>query len=325
MPSVNESTRVATHAAGPPPLVSVVIPTYNYGRYLAQALDSALAQTYPHVEVIVVDDGSTDDSAAVATKYGSPVRWYRQQNQGVSAARNRGIQEAKGELVAFLDADDAWHPDKLARQVALLLKPAVGLVYTGLHYIDAAGDILATDLSGRRGRVLREHALLRGATVLAGGSTALVRRGCFERAGLFDPDLTTSADWDMWRRIACHYEIEVVREPLVYYRQHPSAMHLNVERFEHDVLHAFERMFLDPAAQEVHPLRRRCYSNLYFTLAGSYLKAGKLDRGVQYLGRCLVTWPPSIGYLSSAPFRRVWRRVRARRRSFVQNALGASH
>jgi glycosyltransferase involved in cell wall biosynthesis len=292
-----------------PPLISVIIPNYNYGRYLAQAIDSVLEQTYPHVEVIVVDDGSTDDSLNVLQSYGERIRWTQQRNQGVSAARNRGIAESRGTLVAFLDADDVWLPTKLARQAALFNNPAVGLVYCGLQYISSEGEPLGVDLSGRRGRVLKEMALLRGAAVLAGGSSALVRRECFDRVGLFDTQLSTSADWDMWRRIACHYEIDAVREPLLLYRQHGSAMHRNVDLFERDVLRAFANMFADPAAAEVHPLRRRCYGNLYLTLAGSYLHARRWGKCLHYAARGILAYPPALTYLASFPLRRVQRRV----------------
>src|SRR4051795_3380132 len=107
------------------PLVSVVIPNYNYGRYVRQAVDSVLAQTYPSVEIIVVDDGSSDDSVALLQSYGSSIKLVAQSNGGVHKARNRGIEESKGEFVAFLDADDWWEPTKLARQMELFADPRV--------------------------------------------------------------------------------------------------------------------------------------------------------------------------------------------------------
>jgi len=295
------------------PLISVVIPNYNYGRYLPQAIDSALAQSYPHLEVIVVDDGSTDDSAAVQRQYGERVRWLQQRHQGVSAARNWGIQESRGEVVAFLDADDIWHPAKLERQAALLRNPAVGLVYCGVQYITAAGQPLATNVAGQRGRVLQELALLRAPGVPVNGSTLLVRQACLQRTGGFDVALSTSADWDLCRRIACHYEIELVREPLVLYRLHAAAMHRNVDLLAHDMLHAFARMFADPAAAAVYALRRRCYGHLYLTLSGSYLHAGRWDKCLKYAVWSVLTWPPALAYVAALPMRRVRRRRNARR------------
>src|SRR5262245_20179101 len=114
--------------------VSVVIPCYNAGRFLKETLESILAQTRPALEVIVVDDGSTDDSAAVAGAFGPPVRVLRQSNQGESVARNRGLDEARGDWVAFLDADDVWAPDKLERQLAAVEgSPGVACCHTGFY------------------------------------------------------------------------------------------------------------------------------------------------------------------------------------------------
>ncbi len=288
-------------------LVSAVIPNFNYGRYLGQAIDSALGQTYPAVEVLVVDDGSTDESERVARRYGERIRWIRQAHQGVSAARNRGIEESRGAFVAFLDSDDRWHPEKLAKQVARMDRPDVGLVCCGLRYLDADGRVLRVDIPRQRGRLLRDIALLRW-THGPGGSSALVRRACFDRAGLFDPALSTSADWDLWRRIACHDAFDAVPEALVDYRQHPGSMRTDVRVFERDMLRAFAKMFADPAAAAVHGLRRQSYSRLYLTLAGSHLHAGRWGASLAYLARSVGAWPPSAAALGLIPFRWLQRR-----------------
>jgi glycosyltransferase involved in cell wall biosynthesis len=289
-------------------LVSVIIPNYNYARFLPEAIDSVLGQTYPNVEIIVVDDGSTDNSEEVLKGYGERLRWFRQSNRGVSAARNYGIEQSRGELLAFMDADDMWRPEKLERQVRMFENPAVGMVYCGLQYISTEGELLGQNLSGRSGQVLKGVALLQPPGVPASGSSALISRACFDKVGLFDTALSTSADWDMWRRIACHYEIAIVPEPLVLYRLHGSAMHRNVELFERDMLRAFSSMFEDPAASQIHPLKRHCYGNLYLTLSGSYLHAGQWRKSVKYALRSIYTWPPSLAYLLSFPYRRVRRR-----------------
>ena len=123
------------------PLVTVVIPTYNYGRYICQTVESALGQTYSPVEIIVVDDGSTDDTRERLTAYGDRVRYIYLQNRGVSTARNIGIQAARGEFVALLDSDDLWLPDKLERQVTVgIHQPDIGLVATERFAIDEPDD-----------------------------------------------------------------------------------------------------------------------------------------------------------------------------------------
>ncbi|HZR22167.1 MAG TPA: glycosyltransferase [Vicinamibacterales bacterium] len=293
------------------PLVSVVITNYNCGRFVADAVETALGQSYPHVEVIVVDDGSTDDSLSVLAPYRDRVRVVAQPNQGVSGARNTGIRESRGDLVAFFDADDRWHRDKLAKQVPLFANPAVGLVYCGVEYIDERGNSLGTNLRGLRGRVLRDIALLRETVVLAGGSTAVVRKRLFDAVGGFDPELSTAADWDMWRRIACVAEIDVAREPLMQYRLRAGSMHRNPAVFEHDMLYGFARMFADPAAREVKALRRRGYAKLYLMLSGSFFEAGDAAKAMTYAVRSIVSWPPSAAYICALPLRRVRRMLGA--------------
>jgi glycosyltransferase involved in cell wall biosynthesis len=291
------------------PLVSVVIPNYNYARYLPEAIDSVLAQTYPAVEIIVVDDGSKDDSEAVLQRYEGRIRAVRQANQGVSAARNNGIRASRGEAIAFLDSDDAWDPRKLELQMQKLDDPAVGLVHCGIEYVDSAGRSLSVDLQGAEGNILRRHALFRVATVRS-GSTALVRRSCFDRVGLFDEGLSTSADWDMWRRLGGISEVRMVPLPLLRYRLHDGAMHRNLAVFERDMLRAFERMFQDPDAAELLPLKRKCYANLYATLCGSYLGQRHWQKTLQFAARSLLERPDTLVLQAlGMPWRHLRRRL----------------
>lgn len=293
-------------------LVSVIIPNYNYARYLPVAIESVLAQTYPQIEIIVVDDGSKDGSQRVLLNYGSQIRWFQQPNQGVSAARNLGIEKSSGEFIAFLDADDIWDVRKLEIQLPLFQDSSVGVVYCGSKYINKEGEVISgpagKPLTGQREHVLTRLALLRDHGPPAFGSTAVVRRECFNQIGMFDVKLSTSADWDLLRRLVCHYGIEFAPEELLLYRQHNSSMHRNIEVFERDMLHAFAKMFSDPAASEIYDLRRHCYGNLYMTLAGSYLHAGKWNKCLSRALYGLTIWPPSIVYLTQFPLRLLRRR-----------------
>lgn len=199
------------------PLVSIVVPTFNRAALLARALGSVLAQGYGHFEVLVVDDASTEDIEAVVAGFGDPrLRWLRQaRNGGVARARNRGIAEARGALVAFLDSDDEWAPDKLARQVALMRRrpDRVGLVYTGVleHGTDGARVIRP---AGHRGDLWR--AMLHR-NVMTSASGAIIRREVAETVGGFDPDLPAIEDYEYWTRIARFYEFDCVPDPLVVY------------------------------------------------------------------------------------------------------------
>jgi glycosyltransferase involved in cell wall biosynthesis len=290
------------------PLVSVVVANYNYGRFLPQAIESVLSQTYPEIELLVVDDGSTDDSLDVVRAYGSCVRLLAQTNRGVAAARNHGIRQSRGDLVAFLDADDMWTKEKIAKQVPRFERSSVGMAACGLGLIDTSGRSLGVMPVDSRSPGLEDLALLRPPGVPGAGSSGIVRRSVLNEVGGFDEALSTSADWDLCRRIACRWEIEVVAEPLVLYRQHGSAMHRRVDVQERDMLRAFDSMFRDPAAGSVHRLRARCYGNLHWMLAGSYFHAGRPARGLKHLVRALAAWPPTASRLLEAPLRRLAQR-----------------
>ena len=206
-----------------PGLVSVVIPAYNAGPYIAQAVESVLSQTYPHIECIVVDDGSTDDTRQRLTPYMDRIRYIWQENQERSAARNRGIEIAVGEYVAFLDADDWWHPAKVEKQVsALEMNPSVGLTYTWMQCVSASGKPLDIISDQEIGLLRKEDVfpkLFLGKHLTGAGSTILVRRECVERVGGFDTKLAGPEDWEFPLRVALEYDLWCVPEPLAYYRR----------------------------------------------------------------------------------------------------------
>lgn len=203
------------------PLVSVIIPTYNRARLLRRALDSVLSQTFQDFEVLVVDDGSTDDTEEAVAAFVDPrIRYLRQlENRGVSAARNRGMEEARGEYVAFLDSDDEWLPKKLDLQLRVFraARESVGLVYTGAEvvYEDGAVQKLVPEHRGRIGEVVV------GRNVIVGGmSGVMLRRTVVEHVGGLDEAYPAIEDWDYWVRIAASYEVDY--EPRVLVRLHES-------------------------------------------------------------------------------------------------------
>lgn len=199
-------------------LVSVIVPSYNMAHFLPQAVQSALDQNYPDVEVQIIDDGSTDNTPEVVRQWeGNPrVRVHRQVNGGLSHARNQGIALTRGPFIALLDADDLWVPQKLAMQIALFQdRPEVGVVYSGYQRIDGEGQPLSTEpTTMHRGRV--SAALLIENFLPA--SSVVVRRECFERHGGFDVALRTGEDYDMWLRLSAHYEFDFIAERATRYR-----------------------------------------------------------------------------------------------------------
>jgi len=204
------------------PKISVIIPAYNSERHVRTALESVRQQSYRDYEVIVIDDGSTDDTKPVVLGFDPSIRYLYQSNQGAAAARNTGIGAARGELICFLDADDSWSPDKLHTQLAFMEQhPEVGLVFADEDEFDEDGVQCASLLSkSRYVSHLASEGVIDGAFPkllqenFIPTSMVMVRRRCFETAGLFDVTLKASEDRDMWSRIAAYFPIACIPELL---------------------------------------------------------------------------------------------------------------
>lgn len=200
-----------------PGRVSVVIATYNMSRFLGKSVQSALDQTYPNLEVCVVDDGSTDDTEQLLAKWRDDPRVIvvRQKNQGQAVAKNRGAKETRGEFIAFLDADDYWLPTKIEKQMALFAKPATAVVYTEISCVDENDKELPHgEVRRHRGRVT-EQLLLENFVPYV---TTVVRRSAFEEVQGFDEAIDMGIDWDLWLRISVRHEFDYVPENLTRYR-----------------------------------------------------------------------------------------------------------
>jgi glycosyltransferase involved in cell wall biosynthesis len=226
------------------PRISIILPTYNYGNFLGGALRSVLAQTYPDLELLVIDDGSTDDTAHVVAPFlaDGRVRYLRQPNRGPGAARNRGIDQAHGEFIAFVDADDRWLPTKLEKQIALFeAQPDLGLIYTRRLVIDAEGWQLAwREPPMYRGHVLPQ--LFRDNFICF--SSTLVRRAALVEVGGFSSDAGHSEDYHLLLRLTARYAVDYVNEPLVLYRTgHANLSSQTEKRFR--AVCTIMRQFLD--------------------------------------------------------------------------------
>lgn len=284
------------------PKVSVIIPTYQHAHFVGQAIESVLAQTYKDYEIIVVDDGSTDNTSEVLAEFGDQVTVIYQENRGLSAARNTGIRASKGEYVAFLDADDVWMPAKLEKQVPLFERnEAIGLVYSDLAYFD--------ENEVRPGTAFEEAPPQSGMVYSAifircpiPMPTVIARRSCFDMVGLFDETLTACEDLDMWLRISEKWEADFVNEPLACYRFSAGQMHKNQERQLLNFLHVQARAFANsPVLRELDiSTLDCCFYDLYLSLASFYIyqhqgaKARRvLKRYVRMRGltrHCLKAW-----------------------------------
>jgi len=206
-------------------MVSVIIPNYNYGEYIEDAIKSVLSQTFNNYEIIVVNNGSTDNSLEVLQKYESLVTLINQENIGQSGARNAGLIRSTGDVIAFLDADDIWEVSKLEKQISLL-SAETQLVYCGVRRFDNESErTLSIHLPAHKdscaGYFLDHPGV---AIVLGGESTAIFTRELLTSVGLFDQSLNSSAGWDFFRRCSSYTNFDFVPEPLVNYRIHNRNM-----------------------------------------------------------------------------------------------------
>jgi glycosyltransferase involved in cell wall biosynthesis len=212
------------------PLVSAAITTYNRARYLPEAIESVLGQTVSDLEVIVLDDGSTDETESAVAPYRDRIRYVRQANAGRSEARNAAVRLAQGEFVAFCDSDDRWYPDRLARQLEVARDRAdIGMIHGQVELIDPAGRTLERETAEHRSVFTAAH---RKPVTYAGyawncrclSTTILVRRAVFDEVGLYDPALLLD-DYDFYLRVALAHEIVFLDgPPLAQYRLHADQL-----------------------------------------------------------------------------------------------------
>lgn len=250
----------------PAPLVSIVIPVYNGANYLREAIDSALAQTYPRVEVLVVNDGSTDGgaTAAIARAYGERIRYVEKANGGVSSALNVGIREMRGEYFSWLSHDDLYRPERIATQVAVALRHPTAVLYGDVENIDPAGRTLG----GRR--VAAHPPSMRLAIIMGDpvhGLTVLIPRACLARVGAFDEHLRTIQDYDMWFRLAAHFPFVHVPGFLARYRVHPSQGTQTIGARYEECVAQFKRFISALSESEIRAFYSRPLTTFYARIA----------------------------------------------------------
>jgi glycosyltransferase involved in cell wall biosynthesis len=306
-PGVTATAPVATSPAAPVdgsadarlPLVSAVIPSYNYGHFLVEAVRSALAQTYPRMEVIVVDDGSTDDTRRRLGPYMGRIRYVYQENQGLAAARNTGIRLARGEWIALLDSDDVWHPQKTELQ----LRAAAGVNGVGLIGTRETCDLPVPQRLEPNPPVT--HLSVRDFLLLTpvAPSSVLIRRDCLDAVGMFDTSLGPAADRDLWLRLAARFPCVQVHSACYHYRRHTGQMSRQAVVMYQDCRRVLEKFFGE------HPgeagLRNLAFSYLYLDTAMSHLAAGDRATALWFLLRSMCRRP--LPFHDRQPQSRWWR------------------
>jgi glycosyltransferase involved in cell wall biosynthesis len=262
--------------------VSVIIPAWNARDFVGDAVRSVLAQEQEAAECIVVDDGSTDGTAELLQcDFGSDIKIISQGRRGVAAARNAGAEAASGDFLALLDADDAWLPNKLSRQVETLqADPHLDLVYSWVWRTDAALQTRALREAAEPHELIERTIMLNG-RVANLAMTGVVRAAQFHELGGFDERLSTSADADLACRLAIAGRIEVVREPLALYRQHGAQMHVNPVALEHDFPIVLRKIYGNPNVKSL-PKRTAALAAFHRTLAIAYLRDRRLLAGARH-------------------------------------------
>lgn len=273
------------------PVVSIIVPTHNRSDLLRSAVQSILDQTFGALEIVVVDDASTDNTQDVLRQlqavHGQKIRAVRNDvNLGPSDSRNRGIALAQGELIGFLDDDDLYDPRKIEKQVAIFNRcPDVDVVYCGYYYLYDDGVPHYPNVDLPEGDLLED--LLLACPILV--HAALIRRSCFDKWGVFDAALRACEDWELWQRFAilgCRFAC--VQEPLCTYRRHDGNVTHNLEALAEGQFIVLDRAFLRPelpaAALALKPV---AYAHRNIAIACAYFEEGNFELGDVYLQQAL--------------------------------------
>jgi glycosyltransferase involved in cell wall biosynthesis len=278
--------------------VSVVIPVYNRVSYLERTIASVLSQTFTEWQLIIVDDGSSEDVSQVLDRFeDESMRLIRQENAGNAAARNKGIQQSSSKYVICLDSDDMWHPEMLAACLETMeAQSSVDVVYTQLQTIDAEGMPLGQPPGPRphKGKML--DALLMGYSILP--SSAFVRRSCFDRWGLFTPGLD---DWDLWLRWAtagCKFYL--LKRPLLMYRLHDQNLNLALASRRQTHIAILDKYYASPDVPNWALAKKELvYANQYFKFSEKAWRAGQGSDGVNMFIKAVQYYPD---YLQNIEF-----------------------
>src|SRR5712692_2507522 len=301
------------------PTVSVVIPTYNSAALLREAIQSVLSQTYSDLEVVVVDDGSDDNTESVVHSFGDRVSYVKQDNKGAGAARNHGIKRSRGKYVAFLDADDLWLPGKLAEQIPLLDQdPEIGLVYSDWSVVPERGEVEPSYLRNRpaaSGYVFDD--LVQCGFILVSGT--VVRRSCLADVGYFDETLSIAQDYDLWLRICYRWKVALVNKSLAIKRNRDGNLSSNLPKTGAERILLFEKAlkeFSDMTPRSRRLVRRQLALN-YWDIGYHYFERMSLKEARKnFMSSLSHDWTNgrALGYLAAsylpAPVLRVARVVK---------------
>ncbi|MBA4184036.1 MAG: glycosyltransferase [Acidobacteria bacterium] len=291
------------------PLVSVVIPAYNAARTLKATVQSVFEQTVQDFEIVIVDDGSTDDTIAVARSIeDSRVKVITQANGGAAAARNTGIKSAKGKYVAMLDADDLWMPNKLERQLAVFnSEKDVSAVQSGVYYVNDNLEVISVERCVESKDILYETLVFENLPGLM--STLIVKRTAFEEIGYLDTKLVILEDWELAIRLARYCNFASIEEPLTLYRQFPGNRSRNVSIHIEPGYIILDRLFKDPSLpSHIKKREKQIYAAFYTMLCGGAFRRGRYGESLKWGAKAFTSYPAALYYITSLPSRKLHRK-----------------
>jgi glycosyltransferase involved in cell wall biosynthesis len=265
------------------PIISVIIPAYNAEKTILETINSVLTQTFTDIELIIINDGSTDNTLQIINEIkDSRIRTYSYPNGGLSMARNRGISHAVGEYLSFIDADDLWTDDKLELQLEALKRfPSSGIAYSWTICVDNGGKLFHSGVGASFEGNVYPHLLV--SNFIASGSNVLIRALAIKSVGEFDINLKSCEDWDYWLRVARGWNFVVVPKPQIIYRLSSGAMSSKVDVMEKHLVLVLERAF-KTAPIELQHLKNRGFSNIYQYIAKLYLTQISTENAIQKAG-----------------------------------------
>ncbi len=296
------------------PLVSIVTPAYNAAPYIGETAESVFSQTWKNWEWIIVNDGSTDQTAALIeglAQENPQVRVIHQPNSGVSVSRNRGIAEARGTFIAFLDADDLWHADNLRLKMQALESSGAGWAYSNMQRLMQESGTLVPSEPGKSEDVLNNLLRWNGEVIPGISSNVVVRREALGETLRFDPQLSTAADQDFAFYLAAAQPSVFLPDVLLTYRILGQSMSRNLAKLESDHLYAFRKAARN-GIFESDTFRRKCFANLYLILAGNWwVNGNNKKRGLKFIAKAVAVYPPVLWKLIT----KGWRRITGKNRS----------
>lgn len=260
-------------------VVSVIIPNYNYGRFVAQAIESVMNQTYSNLEIIVVNNGSTDNSLEILMDYQDRIKLVSQENLGQSGARNSGLQQATGDFIAFLDADDTWEPQKIEKQIKLF-NHETELVYCGItRFRDLDRTVTQVQLPTFSGDCRDDFVDFPGVSiVLSGESTAMFTKSLLEKVGGFDSRMNSAAGWDFFRRCSKFTKFDYVPTALTNYRLHASNMSNSVYNNVSDIRISYQKLFEDTDRKYSKSKIIKTWVKLEYSFLKTFIKSKRFSQ-----------------------------------------------